>query len=115
MRLGNISPSSTHTTGPQLTPKNTTYKFAATSAIGPTLPGNASSAPLPAACEKHQAITASVIAMPAEPTSSSGLRPIRSTSAIATSVTSTFTMDVATVILKESASLKPTECHSVAE
>src|SRR3569832_2344236 len=38
MRLGNISPSSTHTTGPQLTPKNT---LAAMKAIGPSAPAGA--------------------------------------------------------------------------
>ena len=53
--------------------------------------------------------------MPAEPTSSSGLRPTLSTSAIATSVTSTLTIEVTTVIVNASASLKPTDCHSVDE
>src|SRR6185437_10115134 len=42
----------------------------------PVAPGRLSSAPLPVACEKHQAIAARAIAMPAEPITSSGLRPI---------------------------------------
>ena len=35
IRLGNISPSSTQTTGPQDIPNETTKRFAARSAIGP--------------------------------------------------------------------------------
>src|SRR5690349_18711752 len=35
MRLGKISPSSTHTSGPHDAPKPTTNTFAATSAMGP--------------------------------------------------------------------------------
>ena len=53
--------------------------------------------------------------MPAEPMASSGLRPIRSTSAMAMSVTNTLVIDVTTVILNESASLNPTEWQSVEE
>src|SRR5688572_30432835 len=115
MRFGNISPSSTHTIGPQLRPNATTYRFAATSATMFQGSGNVSAAPSPVACENDTAIRPSVSAMPAEPTSSSGLRPTLSTSAMATSVTSTLTTDVATVIENESASLKPTERHSVDE
>ena len=42
--------------------------------------------------------------MPAEPIASNGLRPTLSTSAIATSVTSTFTTEVTTVMVKASRS-----------
>ena len=90
IRLWNISPSSTQTTGPQLMPNATTYRFAATRA---TLPVRAAKRagrrrePV-AVAEAAHAIVPSVTTMPAEPMSSSGLRPTLSTSAIATSVVS---------------------------
>ena len=38
IEFGKISPSNTQTSGPQLAPKKTTNRFAATSAIGPHAP-----------------------------------------------------------------------------
>src|SRR6185437_4340340 len=115
MRLGNISPSNTHTTGPQLTPKKITQRLAATSATGPQAPGRFNAVPLPVAWAKHTAITANVTSIPDEPITSSALRPIRSISPIATSVTSTFTIEVMTVSMNELDSLNPTEFHKVVE
>ena len=61
------------------------------------------------------AMVASVIAMPAEPISNSGLRPILSISAMATSVVAMLTIEVMTVIRKDWLSSKPTACHSTLE
>src|SRR5690349_12061610 len=79
MRLLNISPSSTQTTGPQLMPKATTYRLAATRATLPTaglsvVIASPVGPTVSVAVEKHQAIVLSVSTMPAAPTSSSGLR-----------------------------------------
>ncbi len=54
-------------------------------------------------------------AMPMEPASRMGRRPIRSTRAMATSVTRMLVMDVATEMVSESFSWKPTAFHSVVE
>ena len=54
-------------------------------------------------------------AMPVEPTSRMGRRPIRSTSAMAMSVTRMFVTEVITEMVKESLSSKPTERQSVVE
>src|SRR5580698_495194 len=119
MRLLKISPSSTHVTGPQLTPKNTTYRLAATTATTPAA-GPSCGTALPAtiatgAVPKIQAMVPSVNAMPSEPVISSGLRPTRSTSAIATKVTRMLVTDVTTVIASALSCVKPTACQSVAE
>ena len=53
--------------------------------------------------------------MPAEPTSSSGRRPTRSISEIATSVATMLMTPEMTEILSESSSLKPTACHRIDE
>src|SRR5688500_16270524 len=83
--LGNISPNITHITGPHDMLKNTTYTLAATKARTPI---ESESASLPAASRPAVAnayvTSASDTAMPAEPTHSSGLRPILS---ISTTVT----------------------------
>ena len=50
-----------------------------------------------------------------EPVRRMGLRPTRSTSTIATIVTSTFVTDVMTLIRREFCSVKPTARHSVVE
>ena len=50
-------------------------------------------------------------AMPTEPTSSSGLRPTRSTRPMAIKVVRMLVTDVITVIASELASVKPTACH----
>src|SRR5690606_17039078 len=120
IEFGNISPSSTHTNGPQLTPKAMTKTFAHTSAIVDQ--GAASSAvELPSsavtivALANATAIRPSETTMPAEPASSIGRRPTRSTSRIATIVTTMFVTEVITVIVSASDSSKPTERHSVVE
>ena len=98
MRLGNISPSSTHTTGPHDMPNATTNRFAAISAITPEAPGRLGLPSGPSvALAKMTDIVMSVTAMPDDPMSSSGLRPILSISAIAISVVSTLITDVITV------------------
>lgn len=109
------SPSSTRTARPPADAENTTQTLRAASATLPTEPGSSRPLPLTVACEKHQAIAPGVIAMPAEPTASSGSRPILSTGASATGGTGTLTVEMTTVTVNESASLKPTECHGVAE
>ena len=53
--------------------------------------------------------------MPIEPITRRGLRPILSTSAIATSVTRMLVTDVKTVMASESFCVNPTACHSVDE
>ena len=53
--------------------------------------------------------------MPIEPMISSGLRPTRSIVAIAISVVTMLTIAVMTVILNESASLKPTASQRMFE
>lgn len=67
------------------------------------------------AVPKINAITASVTPIPADPISSNGRRPIRSTNAIATRVVAMFTTEVNTVILNESSSVKPTDSHRTFE
>jgi hypothetical protein len=64
----------------------------------PTEPGSTRTVPLPVACEEHQVIAPGVIAKPAEPSVSSGLRPILSTRAIVTRVTGTLTIEVTTAV-----------------
>ncbi len=54
-------------------------------------------------------------AMPMEPARRMGRRPIRSTRAMATSVTRMLVMDVATEMVSESFSWNPTAFHSVVE
>ncbi len=49
--------------------------------------------------------------MPAEPASASGLRPIRSTRAIVTTVPTTLTIEVERLISSELLSSMPTDCH----
>ncbi len=79
-------------------PNATTNRFAAISAITPDAPGRLGfpSGPM-AALAKTTAIVISVTAIPDEPMSSSGLRPILSISAIAISVVNTLITDVITV------------------
>src|SRR5674476_1231987 len=73
MRLLNISPSITQTTGPQLTPKKTTYRLAATNATMPRFPGRVGLPATTCACWKQKAIVARVSKSPEEPTTRSGL------------------------------------------
>jgi hypothetical protein len=54
-------------------------------------------------------------AIPTEPASRMGRRPIRSTRAMATRVTRMLVMDVATEMASESFSWKPTAFHRVVE
>ena len=113
--MGNISPSSTHTTGPQDMPKATTNKFAATRAMGPSAPLSCGMPSTCGAVPKMNAIVANVTAIPAEPTSSSGLRPILSISAMAINVVAILTIEVMTVITNDWLSSKPTASHSTLE
>ena len=115
MRLGNISPSSTHSTGPQDTANATTNKSAATSAITPAAPSNRGCPLTVDAPANTTVIVASVTDMPADPASSSGLRPSRSMSAIATKVMSTLTPVVTRAMVNDDFSPKPTASQSKSE
>ena len=116
MRFGNISPSSTQTSGPQVAPKNTTKAFAATSAtVDHGCGRDTDSAPPVCAKEKASAIRPRLTVMPAEPAISMGRRPTRSTRAIAMRVTAMFVTEVITVTVRASDSPKPTERHRVVE
>ena len=98
MRLGNISPSSTQTTGPHDMPNATTNRFAAISAMMPVPSGRLGMPSAPSvALAKMTDMVSSVTAMPVDPMSSSGLRPILSISAMAISVVSTLITEVITV------------------
>src|SRR5882757_9086077 len=113
MRLLNISPSSTHTTGPQLIAKETTYRLAATSAMLPHGDGSVTSLPLPVAVEKHTVSVIKVTIMPAAPPSSSGLRPTLSIMAMAANVETMFVTLVMTLVSNALLSENPTARHSV--
>src|SRR5690348_992912 len=101
MRLGNISPSSTQTTGPQVAPNETTNRLAPTRAMpfqgepscGVCVP---SDAVVITAWVNDSVIAPSDSAMPTDPTSSRIRRPILSTSRIAITVTATLVTDVIT-------------------
>ncbi|MNI76097.1 hypothetical protein D3C73_1323020 [compost metagenome] len=60
-------------------------------------------------------MTPSEAAMPMEPVSRMGRRPMRSTKAMATRVTRMLVTEVATEIVSESFSWNPTAFHSVVE
>src|SRR6476469_7102938 len=115
MRLGNISPSSTQTTGPHDMPNETTNRFAAISAITPDAPGRLGLPSTSVALAKMIDIVIRVTAMPDDPMSSSGLRPILSISAMAISVVATLMTDVITVYTADWSALKPTACQSTLE
>src|SRR4051812_38288983 len=120
MRFGNISPSSTQTTGPQVAPNETTNRFAPTRATWPQ-PCDSCGVCLPSgpvtsvAWVNAMAIAPSETNIPADPQSSSSRRPILSTSRMATTVTAMLVTEVATEMMKDADSLKPTDCHSVVE
>ena len=100
MRLGNISPSSTHTTGPHDMPNATTNRLAAISAISPVVaPAGVGS---PSASERgigeDDRHRDQRDRHPDEPMSSSGLRPTLSISAMAISVVSMLITEVITVL-----------------
>ena len=67
------------------------------------------------ACENATAMIPRVTTMPAEPPSSIGFRPTRSTMRIATTVASTLTSELMTDARNESLSENPTACQSVVE
>ena len=115
MRLGNISPSSTHTTGPHDMPNATTNRLAATRATGPSMPLSCGTPFTCGAVPKMTAMVASVSVIPAEPMSSRGLRPILSISMIAITVVRMFTTEVMTVMRNDELSSKPTASHSTFE
>src|SRR4051794_20309973 len=112
MKLLNISPSITHTTGPQVAAKEATNTLAATSATGPATPPSFGSPSTMGAVAKQAVRAPRETAMPAAPASSSGRLPIRSTKAIATSVNATLTIELITDVSIASFSEKPTACHS---
>ncbi len=60
-------------------------------------------------------MTARLAVIPIEPMSRSGRRPTRSTSAMATTVTTMFVTEMRTLIVSESFSVNPTARHSVDE
>lgn len=64
---------------------------------------------------KHTAAVPSESAMPTEPTSSSGLRPILSITAMATKVPTMLTSALTTLMSRDRSSPNPTACHSVDE
>src|SRR5690606_37741821 len=103
----------THTTGPHEKPKQQTYRLAAISAMTAGVPVSLSWPSTTGTPQKMIDTVASVMIIPADPSSSSGLRPILSITAIAINVVATFTTEVMTVTHRASASLKPTACHSV--
>src|SRR5882757_9410465 len=112
MRLGNISPSSTHTTGPHDMPNATTNRLAATNATGPATSPSTGFPSTSGAVPKITAIVPSVTAMPVDPTSSSGLRPTLSISAIAINVVRMLMIDVITVMTNDELSVNPTASQS---
>ncbi len=65
--------------------------------------------------EKASAMSPRVTVMPTEPTSSMIRRPIRSTSRIATIVTTMLVTEVMTEVRRALDSSNPTDCHSVVE
>jgi hypothetical protein len=77
--------------------------------------GSETSLPEPTAWVKQTAIMPRVTAMPADPISSSGRRPIRSMREMATRVTTTLVTLVITVMVSARDSVNPTERHSVVE
>src|SRR5258707_694418 len=99
IRLGNISPRSPHITGPHEIANATMYRLAAARPVtaAPWLRSGFPLAPIPAIANTA-ASTARVTAMPAEPTSSNGLRPARSMSAMAGIVARKFSRPVGRVI-----------------
>src|SRR6188474_1856432 len=116
IELGNISPSSTHTTGPHVAPKNTTKPFAPMSAaVDQASLMVATPSASSVAVENAADMSASVKNMPTEPINSNRRLPILSTSAIATIVTTMFVTDVMVEVRNASSSEKPTDCHSVVE
>ncbi|KEF02634.1 hypothetical protein DF17_33025 [Streptomyces rimosus] len=80
--FGNISPRKTHTTTPQDRAKKSTKEWAAIRATVPCAVGSVS----PVFDAKAHASRASETAIPAEPISASGRRPILSTKIIAITV-----------------------------
>src|SRR5882757_790119 len=112
--LLNISPSITQTTGPQEQPKNTTNRLNATTAIGPA-PPRCGSPSTTGAVPKMIASVSRQTNWPAAPTSSSGLRPIRSTSAMAMIVVRMLVTEVITPVSSASCSVNPTDCQSTVE
>src|SRR5882757_5716848 len=114
-RSGNISPTMTHRITPQETAKKNTNECAATSAAVPCALGMEMFAPLPVLYENAHAARPRETAMPAEPISARGLRPMRSISSIATRVPTMFTIEVDTLISSELDWVMPTDCHSTVE
>src|SRR5271166_4670452 len=108
MRLGNISPSSTHRTGPHETAYAITNTSAATSAITPEATSRSGRPLTVDAPVKTTVMVASINAIPADPASNSGPRPARSISAMATVVTSTSAPALTNAIANNDFSPNPT-------
>src|SRR6478672_4973591 len=133
IRFGNISPSSTQTTGPQDMPNATTNRLAAISAMVPdALPKTAvvKSGVLSAmfcwvhrlltvvhaeALPKMMAMVPRVIVIPIDPMISNGFRPIRSIVAIAISVVNTLMVAPISEMMNDWLSSNPTACQSTFE
>src|SRR5271165_965553 len=115
MRLGNISPSSTHRTGPHETAYAITNTSAATSAITPEATSRSGRPWTVDAPVKTTVMVASINAIPADPASNSGLRPTLSISAIATSVIRTLTPVVTNAMVNDDFSPNPTASQSTSE
>ncbi len=112
--FGNISPSMIHMTGPHDVLNNIEYRTAEQRAIGPWLPLSANVPLTTSAVEKITARMPRVMAIPIEPTKSKGLRPTRSTSAVAMKQARMLAPPLMTLMSSASLSLKPADCHNTA-
>src|SRR5450631_418716 len=112
IRLGSISPSSTHTTGPQDTPNAKMNKCSATRVICASVAVMTNTPCELWALKMNTAVRIrSVELMTAEPPSSNGRRPNLSTSTIETNVETTSTAPRVTLISNPCCSLKPAAAH----
>ena len=115
IRLGNISPSSTHTTGPHDTANATTNRFAPISVTGPHTPSSWGAPSTMRAVEKPMLTITRLTNMPTEPVSSSLRRPTRSMRTIATTVAATLMKELSTDSPNAADSSKPTDSHNEVE
>ena len=120
IRFGNISPSSTQTTGPHDMPKATTNRLAATSATRRRRAAEDGGVQIGCAVDhaggaEDQRHGARVIVMPIEPMISSGLRPILSMVAIAISVVRMLIVAEMTVMTNDWSSVNPTASQRMFE
>src|ERR1700722_9291832 len=108
MRLGNISPSSTHTTGPQDTPKAKINRCSATRVIWASADVMTNTPCELWALNTNTAVKiSSVVLITADPPRSRARRPILSTSTIETKVETTSTAPSVTLMINPCSSLNP--------